>query len=194
VVSSSQSVCGPPSKSGTRTPWRDYLSSNFWNVLSGVFLIHLPFPLMDVCWPVPTSSEGTYLVDLLHVLTHLCIQIRMGSEPQCDDYLGHADRCCYGRYSSPRTQQHCVRWGSKSLSWETSSAHMMDPRGQTSSTPCGYCIGSRSEWVEDSGGSKFLWLPPNWGTEHGSDARWNGNFLALVGGNNSMPITIGFQA
>ena len=43
---------------------------------------------MDVCWPVPASSEGTYLVDLC-VLTHLCIWIKMGSEPQCDDYLGH---------------------------------------------------------------------------------------------------------
>lgn len=73
---------------------------------------------MDVCWPVPASSEGTYLVDLC-VLTHLCIWIKMGSEPQCDDYLGHTDRCCYWRYSPPKAGAHWVH--GESLRFATSS-------------------------------------------------------------------------
>ena len=59
--------------------------------------------------------------------------------------------------------------------------------------PHGYCVGSGSEWVEDSEGGKVLWLPPSWRTEHGLGARWSGNFLALVGGHNPMPIIIEFH-
>jgi len=59
--------------------------------------------------------------------------------------------------------------------------------------PHGYCIGTGSDWVEDSRGRKVLWLPPGWRTEHGLGARWNGRFLALVGGHNPMPIIVEFQ-
>jgi hypothetical protein len=56
-----------------------------------------------------------------------------------------------------------------------------------------YRIGSGSGWVENSGGSKLLWLPPSWRTKNGVDARWHGNFLAFVGGHHQKPIVIGFQ-
>jgi len=56
----------------------------------------------------------------------------------------------------------------------------------------GYGVRSRSEWVEDSGGNKVLWLPPSWGTEDGLCTRWDDNFLALVGGKNLVPIIIEF--
>jgi len=59
--------------------------------------------------------------------------------------------------------------------------------------PHGYCIGSGCDWVEDSRGNKVLWLPPSWRTEHGLGARWNGRFLALVGGHNTTPIIVEFQ-
>jgi len=59
--------------------------------------------------------------------------------------------------------------------------------------PHGYYIGSGSDWVEDSGGSKVLWLPPSWRTEHGLGARWNGRFLASVGSHNMTPIIVEFQ-
>ena len=57
----------------------------------------------------------------------------------------------------------------------------------------GYSIWSGFEWVEDSGGNKVLWLPPSWRTEHGLDARWNSNFLALVSGHHPVPIILEFQ-
>ena len=57
----------------------------------------------------------------------------------------------------------------------------------------GYCIGSGSDWVEDSGGSKVLWLPTSWRTEHGLGARWSGNFLAIVGGHNTAPVIVEFR-
>ena len=59
--------------------------------------------------------------------------------------------------------------------------------------PHGYRIGTGSDWVEDSKGSKVLWLPPGWRTKHGLGARWNGRFLALVGGHNLRPIIVEFQ-
>jgi len=50
-----------------------------------------------------------------------------------------------------------------------------------------------SQWVEDSGGNKVLWLPPSWRAEYISAVRWDGNFLALVDGTNPVPIIIEFQ-
>jgi len=57
----------------------------------------------------------------------------------------------------------------------------------------GYGVGNGSEWVEGPGGGKVLWLPPGWRTKPGLGVRWDGNFLALVGGNNPVPIIIEFQ-
>ena len=57
----------------------------------------------------------------------------------------------------------------------------------------GYRVGSRSGWVEDSRGGKLLWLPPSWRTVDGLDIKWDGNFLALVGGQHTAPIIIEFQ-
>jgi len=58
-------------------------------------------------------------------------------------------------------------------------------------SPHGYGVRIRSEWVEDSGGNKVLWLPPSWRYE--SEARWDGNFLALVNSKNPVPVIIEFQ-
>ena len=49
-----------------------------------------------------------------------------------------------------------------------------------------------SGWIEDRGGRKMLWLPPNWRIAHCFDARWNGNFLAFVGQHHPVPIIIVF--
>ena len=49
-------------------------------------------------------------------------------------------------------------------------------------SPCGYHIGIGSGWVEDSKGVRLLWVPPNWRIKDLQDKRWDGNFLALVGG------------
>ena len=48
-------------------------------------------------------------------------------------------------------------------------------------------------WIEDCGGRKVLWLPPNWRIAHWLDARWNGNFLAFVDGRHPVPIIIAFR-
>jgi len=56
-----------------------------------------------------------------------------------------------------------------------------------------YRIVSGSEWVEDSGGGKLLWLPPSWRTVRGLDVRWDGNLLAFVGSRRQKPIIIEFQ-
>ena len=57
----------------------------------------------------------------------------------------------------------------------------------------GCCIQRESGWIGDSGGRKLLWLPPNWRMACSLDARWNGNFLALVDGRHPVPIIIAFQ-
>jgi WD40 repeat protein len=60
-------------------------------------------------------------------------------------------------------------------------------------SPYGYSIGSRSEWVVDSRGHKYLWLPPHWRTTHGLDVGWEGDFLALVARHHQKPIIIELQ-
>jgi len=60
-------------------------------------------------------------------------------------------------------------------------------------SPRGYGVRDESEWVEDSGGNKVLWLPPSWRTEYGLRERWDGNFLALVDDRHPVPIVIEFQ-
>ena len=59
-------------------------------------------------------------------------------------------------------------------------------------SPCGYYVGRGSQWVVDSRGNKLLWLPPNWRTLLLGDVRREGNFLALLGRQGTMPI-IEFQ-
>jgi len=59
--------------------------------------------------------------------------------------------------------------------------------------PPGYRIWVGSGWVEGPGGKKLLWLPPNWRTERMTEAMWDGNFLALVGGHHPEPIIIEFR-
>ena len=59
--------------------------------------------------------------------------------------------------------------------------------------PHGYRIRRESGWIEDSRGSKLLWLPPNWRMTCCLDTRWNGDFLALVDGRHPEPIVIKFQ-
>jgi hypothetical protein len=60
-------------------------------------------------------------------------------------------------------------------------------------SPHGYCIGSKSGWVENSRDGNLLWLPPNWRTKHGLDVGWEGNFLALMGSHHQEPIIIELQ-
>ena len=57
----------------------------------------------------------------------------------------------------------------------------------------GFYIGNGSGWVEDSGGRKFFWLPPNWRVRYAKDAVWEGNSLVLVGSHREEPIIIQFQ-
>ena len=57
----------------------------------------------------------------------------------------------------------------------------------------GCCIGLGSEWIEDSGGKKLLWLSPNWRVKDYWRARFDGNFLALVEGRHPAPMIIAFQ-
>jgi len=58
---------------------------------------------------------------------------------------------------------------------------------------CGYYVGKGSQWVVDSRGNKLLWLPPNWRALIPEEVRWDGNFLALVGGQYIIPNIIEFQ-
>ena len=57
----------------------------------------------------------------------------------------------------------------------------------------GCCIQRGSGWIEDYGGRKLLWLPPSWRLTYRLDARWNGNYLALVDGRHPVPVNITFQ-
>ena len=59
--------------------------------------------------------------------------------------------------------------------------------------PHGYGFGSKSEWVADSRGNKFLWLPPSWRKKSMLDVGWEGDFLALVGSHHQKPIIIELQ-
>jgi len=59
-------------------------------------------------------------------------------------------------------------------------------------SPHGYHIGESSGWVTDPRGSKLLWLPPNWRVNDWQDARWSGNFLALVNFYHPEPMIIEF--
>ena len=59
--------------------------------------------------------------------------------------------------------------------------------------PPGYRIRLGSRWIEDSEGGKLFWLPPNWRTANIMDAKWNGDFLALVGRFHPEPLIIKFQ-
>ena len=78
--------------------------------------------------------------------------------------------------------------------WGSGEVIKMDSEGMQSlfypPSPHGYHTGVYSGWVEDSRGSKILWLPPNWRAE---GQRWDGNFLALVGGHLPQPIIIKFE-
>ena len=58
---------------------------------------------------------------------------------------------------------------------------------------CEYYIGHGSQWVVNSRGNKLLWLPPNWRALTIEEVRWEGNFLALLGGRGPMPVIIEFQ-
>ena len=58
----------------------------------------------------------------------------------------------------------------------------------------GYLIGNQpGEWIADLAGNKLLWLPPNWRSNRPGDVRWNGDSLALVGGDRSEPAIIRFH-
>lgn len=76
---------------------------------------------------------------------------------------------------------------------------MMDLEGEQSleallQSPHEYrIVGSGSEWVSDSRGN-LLWLSPNWRSKFGLKAKWNGNFLSLVGYEHPEPIIIEFQS
>ena len=48
-------------------------------------------------------------------------------------------------------------------------------------------------WIEDSSGCKYLWLPPHWRSWYGSDMELEGRFLALVGSHHQNPIIIELQ-
>ena len=60
-------------------------------------------------------------------------------------------------------------------------------------SPNGYCVGEDLGWVIDSRGRRLLWLPPSWRAKIKADTRWDGNFLALLGGHNPLPIIIEFR-
>lgn len=57
----------------------------------------------------------------------------------------------------------------------------------------GFRIGRGGRWVEDSGGRKLFWLPPNWRARHVNHVVWEDNFLAIVDGSHDLPIIIKFQ-
>ena len=61
-------------------------------------------------------------------------------------------------------------------------------------SPHGYHIGVGSEWVEDSKGTKIMWLPLHWRIKDLQDKRWDGDYLALVGNHYPQPILIKFQS
>ena len=57
----------------------------------------------------------------------------------------------------------------------------------------GFRIGRGGRWVEDSGGRKLFWLPPNWRVKDARHVIWEGNLLAFVDGRHREPIIIHFQ-
>jgi len=59
--------------------------------------------------------------------------------------------------------------------------------------PHEYCFQQESGWIEDSGGRKLLWLPPNWRMTSCLDTRWTGDFLALVDARHPEPIIVKFK-
>ena len=58
---------------------------------------------------------------------------------------------------------------------------------------CGHSCGFDSKWVVDPQGRKILWLPPNWRFNTWEEARWDGNFLALLHGHHPEPIIVEFN-
>jgi len=68
-----------------------------------------------------------------------------------------------------------------------------DGRSWDGHFPLGYHIRDGFEWVEDPRGKKLLWLPPDWRTKCMTDARWDGDFLALVETGRPEPPIIKFQ-
>jgi len=60
--------------------------------------------------------------------------------------------------------------------------------------PRGYRVRVGSMWVEDPRGRKLLWLPPDWRTKYAADAKWDGDFLALVKTSLPEPPIIKFQS
>jgi len=81
-------------------------------------------------------------------------------------------------------------WSSVDL---TSAKMPQDGRSWDGLFPLGYHIRDRFEWVEDPRGRKLLWLPPDWRTECRADARWDGDFLALVTTCHPEPLIVKFQ-
>ena len=57
----------------------------------------------------------------------------------------------------------------------------------------GWRVGGKSEWVTDSMDNRILWLPLSWRVKQSQDVRWDGSFLAFVGGDHPAPIIIKFQ-
>jgi len=68
-----------------------------------------------------------------------------------------------------------------------------DGRSWDGHFPLGYHIRDGFEWAEDPRGKKLLWLPPDWRTKCMVDARWDGDFLALVKTSHPEPLIIKFQ-
>ena len=59
-------------------------------------------------------------------------------------------------------------------------------------SPHGYYVRNGSEWARDSRGRNLLWLP-HWRIKGWKSGTWEGNFLALVDGQNLVPLIIEFQ-
>ena len=57
----------------------------------------------------------------------------------------------------------------------------------------GYSCDIDSKWIVDPQGRNILWLPPNWRFSDWDDARWDGNFLALLHRHHPEPIIIEFH-
>ena len=69
-----------------------------------------------------------------------------------------------------------------------------DPRSWVDLFSRGCRIWSGSgQWVVDPRGSKLLWLPPSWRVKSWNDARWDGDFLALLDARHELPIIIEFR-
>ena len=57
----------------------------------------------------------------------------------------------------------------------------------------GFHIRHGGRWVEDSGGRKLFWVPPNWRVRNVGNMIWEGNLLALVNSGHEEPIIVQFQ-